>query len=321
MRHLRPLPLVAALGTALASLVLGGPAADTAAAHARLTASDPGAGAVLSRAPDAMRLRFSEPLTPSLSSAHVLAPDGREVKGVRARVDPRDPRVLLVELPRLGRGAYSTLWRAVGTTDPHRARGLLVFRAGPGTAPASVDPRESPPVLTVLLRWLDFALLASLIGALAVVGLVLAPARRGATAAATEALQRAQGRLLTLAAASAAAALTLGIFVLPLRALVLMAWEPGTSLDLLGKTRWGGMWLAREALLVTLLGVVLLMRRAGSREPRKARARAVHPPWTPRRWQSCDRWTGTRPTWRRTRPSRSSPWHCTCSPPACGWAA
>jgi copper transport protein len=278
MRHLRPLPLVAALGTALASLVLGGAAADTAAAHVRLTASDPGAGAVLSRAPDAIRLRFSEPLAPSLSSAHVLAPDGREVNGVRARVDPRDPRVLVVALPRLGRGAYSTLWRAVGTTDPHRARGLLVFRAGPGAAPASSAPRESPPVLAVLLRWLDFALLAGVIGALAVVGVVLGPGRRRAEPTVAEALARARGRLLTLAAGCAATALMLGIFVLPLRALVLIAWEPRTSLDLLGQTRWGGLWLAREALLTALLVVVLVLRRAAAQQ---MRARAVCPPETP----------------------------------------
>jgi copper transport protein len=269
MRHLRPLPLVAALGTALATLALGGPGAEKAAAHARLTASDPGAGAVLSRAPQAMRLRFSEPLTPSLSTAHVLAPDGREVKGVRARVDPRDPRTLVIRLPRLGRGAYSTLWRVVGTGDPHRARGLLVFRAGPGAAPGSVTPRESPPALAVLLRWLDFAVLAGVIGALAVVGLVLAP---------VAALRRARARVLTLAAACAATALTLGIFVLPLRALVLMAWEPRTSLDLLGQTRWGGLWLAREALLTALLVVVLVLRRGAAQQ---VRVRADHPPEMP----------------------------------------
>ena len=136
---------------------------------------------MLSRAPDAVRLRFSEPLAPSLSSARVLAPDGREVAGVRVRVEAADPRVMLVRLPPLRRGAYSTLWTAVGTTDPHRARGLVVFRAGPGAAPASAAPREPPPVLAVVLRWLDFVLLAGLIGALAVVGLVLQPARRDAT--------------------------------------------------------------------------------------------------------------------------------------------
>jgi copper transport protein len=269
MRHLRPLPLVAALGTALATLVLGGAAAETAAAHARLTASDPGAGAVLSRAPETMRLRFSEPLTPALSTVHVLAPDGREVSGVRARVDPRDPSVLVVRLPRLGRGAYSTLWRVVGTDDPHRARGLLVFRAGPGAAPASVTPRERPAVFAVLLRWLDFAMLAGVIGGLAVVGLVLGP---------HSALGRARARVLTLAAACAATALTLGIFVLPLRALVLMAWEPATSFDLVGQTRWGELWLAREALLAALLVVVLVLRRAAAQQ---TRARAVRPPEMP----------------------------------------
>src|ERR1700741_5383448 len=66
---------------ALAAVVLGGPGAAGAPAHTRLAASDPGAGAVLSRAPDAVRLRFSEPLTAALSSARVLAPDGRARAG------------------------------------------------------------------------------------------------------------------------------------------------------------------------------------------------------------------------------------------------
>ena len=256
---------------ALAAVALGGPGAAGAPAHTRLAASDPGGGAVLSRAPDAVRLRFSEPLAASLSRAHVLAPDGRAVAGAHVRVDRADPRVMIVRLPRLGRGAYSTLWTAVGTTDPHRARGLVVFRVGPGAAPASTAPRDPPPLLAVLVRWVHFALLAGLIGALAVVGLVLRPARRGAAA------RRAEGRLLTLAAACGVTALALGVFLLPLQALVLMAWEPGSSVELIGRTRWGRLWLAQEALLAAMVVAVILLRGAAHPAPRHPRVPGVTP--------------------------------------------
>jgi copper transport protein len=140
----------------------------------------------------------------------------------------------------------------------------VVFRAGPGEAPASAAPRESPPVLAVVLRWLDFALLAGVIGALAVVAVILRPAGGNASAAS----RRAEGRVLALGAVCGAASLALGIFALPFQALVLMAWEPGSSAALLGQTRWGGLWLAREALAAALLAVVLLLRRAPRSEAR-----------------------------------------------------
>jgi copper transport protein len=195
------------------------------------------------------------------------------VTGARVRVDGADPRVMIVRLPRLGRGAYSTLWTAVGTTDPHRSRGLVVFRVGPGAAPASTTPRDPPPVLAVLVRWVHFALLAGLIGALAVIGLVLGPACRDATAAATA--RRAERRLLTLAAACGVAALALGVLLLPLQALVLMAWEPGSSFELIGRTRWGRLWLAQEGLLAAIVVVVILLRGAAHPAPRHPRVPGV----------------------------------------------
>jgi copper transport protein len=271
---------------ALAALALGGPGAASAPAHTRLAASDPGGGAVLSRAPDAVRLRFSEPLAASLSSARVLAPDGRAVAGAHARLDGADPRVMVVRLPPLGRGAYSTLWTAVGTSDPHRARGLVVFRVGPGVAPASATPRDGPPVLAVLLRWAHFALLAALIGALAIVGLVLEPARRGAAAAAVAVTRSAETRLLTLAVACGGSALALGVFLLPLQALVLIAWEPESSFALLGQTRWGRLWLVQEGILATMVVVVVLLRGAARQEPRHPRVPGVHPCWAPGPWVS-----------------------------------
>lgn len=262
---------LAALALGVAVLWPAGPAA----AHVRQLGSDPGEGAVLSRAPRTVELHFSGPLSPALTSARVLAPDGREVQGVRTRVSGSD---LLVTMPALGRGAYSTVWTAVGSDDPHLVRGALVFRAGPGPAPApAATPREAPAPAAVLLRWLDFAALAFVIGSLAVIRFVLLwPRPRSTTPAVAAAVRGAEARLLRLATAAAIAGLFLGVFTLPLHALAVMAWEPATSLELLGGTRWGGLWLAREGLLLLLVGALLVARRAarGSGQ-RTARAPVV----------------------------------------------
>ena len=46
-------------------------------AHARLTVSDPAAGAVLDRLPASVDLVFSEPVTPAGRGINVYGPDGR----------------------------------------------------------------------------------------------------------------------------------------------------------------------------------------------------------------------------------------------------
>jgi copper transport protein len=232
-----------------------------AAAHVRQIGSDPGEGAVLSRAPRTVTLHFSGPLSPALSSAQLLAPDGRPVRGVRSRVRGSD---LVLSLPALARGAYSTIWTAVGSDDPHPVRGALVFRAGPGPAPVAAGaPREAPAPLAVLFRWLDFAALAFVIGVLAVIHFVLRPRLRGTTAAVAAASRGAEARLLHLGVVAAIAALVFGVFALPWHALAVMAWEPATSFQLLGDTRWGALWLAREGLLLIL--AVTLAAGSGAR--------------------------------------------------------
>jgi copper transport protein len=268
---MRSVRLAAVLGV-LAAL----PAAP-AAAHPRLVGSDPGDSAVLSHAPRTVTLRFSEPLALPLTSARVLGPDGRAVAGVRVRLQGA---TLTLSLPALGRGAYSTLWSAAGSQDPHRIRGALVFRAGPGPRPApAAGSREAPPPAAVAVRWLDFAALAAAIGALAVVVVVLRPVRPGAPAAMVAAARRAEARLLGLAATAAGAALVLGVPALPPHALSVIAWEPETSLQLLGETRWGRLWLARELLLVLLAVALVRARRAARVDGSRSRTSQARGAW------------------------------------------
>ena len=241
-----------ALGAAVALMPAG------ADAHTRLVRSDPSDGAVLSRAPEAIRLTFSEALLPAHSSARVLDRYGREVSGVRVRVDPARPATLVVSLPRVRPGPYSTIFAASGR-DGHRSRGLVAVRTSRGGAPArAAAPQDELAPAAVVSRWIDFALVAGLVGGLTVALLVLGG---GGPAA----MRR---RVLAFAAACGAAALTIGLAALPLQALVLMAWEPATGPSLLLDTRWGALWLAREALIAALVALALWLRR----EPRAAAA-------------------------------------------------
>ena len=246
-------------------LTAGAAAPARAHAHVELVRSDPADGAVLSAAPRELRLTFSEALVASGSVAEVLDPEGRPVPGVRARVDPRRRALLTIALPRLEPGVYSTIWTAT-SDDGHRSRGLHTLRAGPGTAGSRLPvapPGAAPSAVTVAARWVDFALAAGLIGGLAVVLLVLGPPA-GHPAGFRRPARR---RALSFAVWCGAGALALGVFALPLEALALIAWDPGTSTGLLLDTRWGALWVTRQALLAALLAIAVALRRAGPDGP------------------------------------------------------
>src|SRR5262249_21827241 len=140
--------------------------------------------------------------------------------------------------------------------DGHVTSGAVVF--GVGARPSGTHLRRgldtAPPPIDVALRWLDFALVAFIVGGL-VVTFLLGRAGGAAAGAAT-------GRVLRWAWRSAALALALGVVVLAREAHALLVTLPrgGTWLDALGQlltARWGAIWLVREALLAALLIVTL----------------------------------------------------------------
>jgi len=269
-----------AVGAAAATLLLAQPAS----AHADLVRSDPPSGSMLAHAPSVARLWFSEEISPEFSSAHLVDHTGAAISGSRARAGAGDPRQLTVELPGLGKGTYGLVWRVLAEDDGHATSGVVVFTVGgaaaaPGAIPVAASAGVAGTAATpvgVLLRWLGLCALAGLVGCLAVAGPVLGRAR-AAFAPDTVAIGAlaARRRLLAVAAGCAAAAAAVGVATLAVegrRAGAGGGRALGQAvLDLLTGTRWGHLWLAREAALIALAAVILAIR-ARLREPATRRA-------------------------------------------------
>ena len=274
-----------ALGAAAAMLLLAQPAS----AHADLVRSDPPDGSVLAHAPSVARLWFSEEISPEFSSARVVDRAGATIAGFRAQAGAGDPRQLTVELPSLGRGSYGLVWRVLAEDDGHATSGVVVFTlggaaAGAGAIPVAASAGAAGAAATpvgVLLRWLGLCVLAGLVGCLAVAGPVLGRARAAsAPDTVAEGPRLARRRLLAVAAGCAAAAAVVGMMTLA---------EEGRRaagggdralgqavLDLLTGTRWGHLWLAREAALIALVAVILGIRsRLGEAPARRATVLSV----------------------------------------------
>lgn len=131
-----------ALAAALGWLALSGA---PALAHAVLLQSDPPAGAALDEAPGRVTLRFNEPVEVPFNPLAVHDQQGRRVDRGNARLDPGDPRVLVVDLPPLPAGFYTVTYR-VTSADGHPVTGAYGFRVGTAaaSAPGEGGPAAAP---------------------------------------------------------------------------------------------------------------------------------------------------------------------------------
>ena len=236
------------------ALLAMGAAAPVAVAHAVLVGSQPPDGTAIARSPGHLRLRFSEDLSPRFRRVHLLDGRGRVVAGTRLR-GGGDARELVLEVPRLPRGIYELAWEVLAERDGHVTGGALAFGVAtraPAGARGPGAPGDAGPPLEAALRWLDFALLAALLGGLAMS--FSAPAAR-------RMLPRRPGGACSRAAWGGALAFTLGAVLLVREAHALDA-----SLGSLLGVRWGILWLVRETLLTGLAGAALvLLHRPGAR--------------------------------------------------------
>ena len=270
------------LGAAIAMLFLAQPAS----AHADLIRSDPADGAKLLQPPTVARLWFSEEISPEFSAARIVDGHGSTVAGAALQADTGDPRLLAVKLPDLAAGTYGVVWRVLAEDDGHTTRGVVVFTVGAAAPagpiivgePGANEAGTAATPVGVLLRWLGLCSLAGLVGALAVAGPVLGRARGVAgDDAAAFGIRLERRRLLAVAAGSAAFGAAVGIAVLADAGRRASAGAGGSlahaGLDLLTSTRWGHLWLAREAALITL-AVLILAMRSGLGQPRDRRTAA-----------------------------------------------
>lgn len=267
---------------ALLALQCAGAVSD-ASAHATLSRSEPGEGAILDKAPDRLRLRFSESVSHRFSSATLLDINSRPVEITGIRADPNDPNVLIVSLPKLPEGVYSLLWKTLSDVDGHLSRGFLVFGFGAEAQASAVVGEQSeaaPPWPEVLLRWLNYGLVLSMVGALIVVRGVLIPAISGRARAdfVRRALRRAVRRILRCVVVCAGLGFLVNLGLLAWQADIVAATMtgdaplPAVAASILGETRWGVLWLTRQAVVLVLGGVVLAVIAQACRA---ARARSA----------------------------------------------
>ncbi len=97
-------------------------------AHAILLRSDPAKDAILSVAPQQVRMWFSEDLNPVLSTAVVVNAENQRVDNRDAHVSSNDPREMDVTLmSNLPPAVYIVVWRSDSNDDGHILRGSFIF--------------------------------------------------------------------------------------------------------------------------------------------------------------------------------------------------
>ncbi len=89
-----------------------------ALAHAALVKSEPARRAALTKPPSQVRLWFNEKIEPAYATIHVFRQDGVPVLHPLARVDKNDAKLLVLELPQIGPGAYTVKYRVL-SVDGH----------------------------------------------------------------------------------------------------------------------------------------------------------------------------------------------------------
>jgi len=246
----------AALILALAPAALG---------HAVLEASDPDDGTTLEKPPALISLHFSEPVSTAGGSFELVSIDGQRIPLQARSSTEADATTVILDVPLLEQDLYRLRWSVLSSDDLHVTRGTLVFGIGvPAQVSTAEDAITSPAEVAV--RWLDLLAFTMLVGAMS---LLLAGLPRawgmagdgGVGDAEAGAVARARGRLLRLAVVSAIAALTFGAARLAVLAAGAGAANPAGIGAIVTGSTFGGLWLAREAALITaLVGLIAAFR-------------------------------------------------------------
>lgn len=135
-------------------------------AHANLSQSDPPANAVLPTPPEVIRLWFTEPLEAEFSSITLRDSNGERVDTPPPQIAPDDPQQLQLVPGDLPDGVYTVAWRVVSSADGHLTQGSFPMTIGEAAATQAAAPLidESIPADSAIVRWLNFASMALLVG-------------------------------------------------------------------------------------------------------------------------------------------------------------
>lgn len=136
-----------------------------AAAHASVLHMIPSSREEVRRAPDAIELRFDEPVTVLSDSVRVYDARGRIVSWPGHSFG--DGSTVLAPLHHLAKGAYTVRWQVV-SDDGHVVSGVYTFGVRvPAPEPTVAHGASGPTTSEDIVRWLYFVGLALIIGGLA----------------------------------------------------------------------------------------------------------------------------------------------------------
>jgi methionine-rich copper-binding protein CopC len=106
-------------------------ASASAPAHSAFVRSEPADGVALRKAPNEIRIWFSEPIKVGLSTIEVRDAQGKQVDRGDLHADAKDPKLVRLSLAAdLKPGAYRVNWNAVAQ-DLHPGKGNITFRILP----------------------------------------------------------------------------------------------------------------------------------------------------------------------------------------------
>lgn len=107
--------------------VLAALVATPAFAHAHLIQETPAEKAVVTVAPTALTLKFSEGVQLKFTGVTITGPDKKTIAQGTEALDPKDDALLTVPLAAaLPAGVYTVDWHAL-STDGHKTKGTYIF--------------------------------------------------------------------------------------------------------------------------------------------------------------------------------------------------
>lgn len=283
-------PRIVALAFAVAlGLLLATPRA--ALAHLHLRHSSPAAKAVLDTVPREVRLVFTEAPQLAVSSIHLLASDGSEIELGALYIHPDSATALVASVAagQLSAGSYTVVWRTA-SSDGHPMEGRFSFaiadgavglaaapQAGTGLGDSTLAAQESAAATSVsgvaaaanaaalpaeldiespayvAIRWLGYAALVGLIGAVVFV-LFVAPKVPSVAPDVVHVAAR---------VATVASLVLIGAWIARLVAQSYALGGVGIG-AILGGTSWGGAWIIGAAAALVALGAAVLAGRGES---------------------------------------------------------
>lgn len=241
-----------------------------AGAHPIVLRTDPVDGAVLAEAPKQARVWFGDAILLQFTTAALYDSANRSVPLTSVGTEPNDRSVLVVDFPELKPNAYRLTWHTVSSDDFHAVNGSIVFGVQQ-SAHAAIAPTENaaPTAIEVAMRWLNFAALSSILGALAIALVVVPLGAAWAEEVPPGLVAGVRRRLLWLSIGASVFGIVIGIGLLFFQASVDGAAAANASsgaLDVFSlvaqivtQTEYGARWLMQQGLRL-MLAVVIIIR-------------------------------------------------------------